>query len=116
MEKMVKIVKKPWGKEKHFIFNTKCTVKILIVKPKQMLSLQRHKLRKELWHFLTPGMVQIGSKKKKIKKGEIVNIGKGKAHRIISGKTEVRVLEISYGKFDSKDIIRLEDKYGRVKK
>jgi len=112
----MKEVKKPWGREKHFIFNTKCTVKILIVKPKQMLSLQRHKLRKELWYFLTSGIVQIGKNKKKIKKGRIVKIRKGIAHRLISNKNEVRVLEISYGKFDSKDIIRLEDKYNRVKK
>jgi len=112
----MKIVKKPWGKEKHFIFNTKCTVKILIIKPKQMLSLQKHKLRKELWYFLTPGEVQIGSKKRKIKKGGFVKIDKGKVYGLISNKGEVRVLEISYGKFDNKDIIRLEDKYGRVKK
>lgn len=111
----MKIVKKPWGKEKHFIFNTKCTVKILVVKPKQMLSLQKHKLRKELWYFLTSGEVQIGKKKKKVKKGEIVKVGKGQAHRLISNKTEVRVLEIAYGKFSDKDIIRLEDKYGRIK-
>ncbi len=109
-------MKKPWGKEKHFIFNTKCTVKVLVVKPKQMLSLQKHKKRKELWYFLTEGYVQIGKNKKKIKKGKMIRIGKGKAHRLISKNKEVRVLEIAFGSFNQKDIIRLEDKYGRIKK
>ena len=44
----MKIVKKPWGAEKHFIFNKKCSVKILRVKPKGILSLQKHKKRKEI--------------------------------------------------------------------
>jgi mannose-6-phosphate isomerase-like protein (cupin superfamily) len=91
-------------------------VKILIVKPKQMLSLQKHKKRKEVWYFLTSGYVQIGKNKKRIEKGRIVRIGKGKAHRLISKNKEVRVLEIAFGSFSQKDIIRLEDKYGRIKK
>lgn len=110
----MKEVKRPWGKEKHFIFNTKCTVKILIIKPKQMLSLQKHKKRKELWYFLSDGFVQIGNKKRKIKKGHVVSIKRNQAHRIIANKKEVKVLEISYGKFEQKDEIRLEDKYGRT--
>jgi len=78
-----------------------------------MLSLQKHKKRKELWYFLTNGNVQIGKKKKKIKKGKIVSIKRNQAHRIMAGSMEVKVLEISYGKFEQKDEIRLEDKYGR---
>lgn len=112
----MKKVKRPWGSFKKFIENKKCTVKILIIKSKQMLSLQKHKKRNELWYFLTEGWIQLGTKKKKIKKGEIVNIKKMQAHRIFAKKKEVKVLEISSGKFDEKDEIRLEDKYGRVKK
>ena len=111
----MKTVKRPWGNFEQFVLNKKCTVKILNVKPKGILSLQKHKKRKEMWYFLTNGWVQLGNKEKKIKKGEIVNVGKGKAHRIFSKSSAVRVLEVSLGNFNEKDEIRLEDKYGRVK-
>jgi len=108
-------VKEPWGDEKHFLYNKKCTVKLLTIRPKQKLSLQYHKKRKELWYFLTPGYVQLGLKKRGVKKGEVVKIKKGMAHRLIAGNKTVQVLEISFGKYDKKDIIRIEDKYGRAK-
>ena len=110
----MKVVKRPWGVFKQFAFNEECTVKILSVKSGGVLSLQKHKNRKEMWYFLTDGWVQIGTAKKKIKKGERVVIRKGQAHRIFSKGGNVEVLEVSYGKFDEKDEVRLEDKYGRV--
>lgn len=109
----IKKVKRPWGEFKTFALNEKCTVKILEIKPRQELSLQKHKKRNELWFFLTPGIVQIGLKKKKVKNGEIVKVGKGVAHRIIANSKKVEVLEISKGHFEEKDEIRIEDKYGR---
>jgi len=109
----MKDVKKPWGNEKVFSLNKKSSVKILTVNANQQLSLQYHKKRREIWYFLDDAMVILGKKKRKIKKGEIVVIKKKMSHRIIAGKKFVRVLEISFGKFESKDIVRLEDKYGR---
>jgi len=109
----MKEVKKPWGNFKQFVLNKKCTVKIICVKPKQELSLQYHKDRSEMWYFLTPGIVQVGKKKKIVKKGEIVNIPKKTAHRVIGGNKEAIFLEVSLGNFDEKDLVRLEDKYGR---
>lgn len=110
---MVKEVKRPWGIFKTFAFNEKCTVKILEVKPKQRLSLQKHKNRKEMWYFLTNGYAQIGKSKKSFKSGEKIIIPKNTAHRIIAGKNKVIVLEVSFGTFDESDEIRLEDDYGR---
>ncbi len=109
----MKIVKRPWGDFKQFVLNKKCTVKILSVNPHSELSLQKHRKRIESWYFLTEGYVQLCNKKKKIKKGELVKIKKMQAHRIIAKTKKVEVLEVSYGKFDEKDEIRLEDKYGR---
>lgn len=109
----MKEVKRPWGNFKQFAINKKCTVKILEVDPKQELSLQYHKKRKELWYFLTEGIAQVGKKKIKAKKGIIVDIQRKTPHRIIAGKNKVQVLEISFGEFKEKDEIRLEDKYGR---
>jgi len=111
--KMVKLVKRPWGRFKQFVLNEKCTVKILELLPNEELSLQLHKKREEEWYFLTSGIVQIGKNKKMVKKGETVHIGKNIPHRLISGNKEVLVLEISFGNFEEGDEIRLEDKYGR---
>ena len=72
-----------------------------------------HKQREEEWYFLTSGIVQIGKKKKKIKKGQTVKIGRNIPHRIIAENKEVFVLEISFGTFKENDEIRLEDKYER---
>ena len=51
--------------------------------------------------------------KKKVKRDSLVKIPKMKAHRLFAKNKKVAVLEISYGKFNEKDEIRLEDKYGR---
>ena len=104
---------RPWGNFKRFVKNKKCTVKIIEVKPKQSLSLQYHKKRKELWYFLTSGIVQIGLEKKKVNKGEVVWIKKGQAHRVFAKYKKILFLEISLGKFSERDEIRIEDKYGR---
>jgi mannose-6-phosphate isomerase-like protein (cupin superfamily) len=109
----MKKIKKPWGREKELVLNKKCTVKILEVAPHQMFSLQYHKKRTEEWYFLTDGIAQIGLKKKKYKKGDLIKIKAGTAHRLIAGKKKVQVLEISHGKWIKKDIVRMEDKYGR---
>ncbi|HPD81590.1 MAG TPA: mannose-6-phosphate isomerase [Candidatus Pacearchaeota archaeon] len=111
--KGVKIVRRPWGLFKQFVLNEKCTVKIIEVKSHEELSLQKHKYRSENWYFITPGFVQIGKKIKGVKEGELIKIGKNIAHRIISKEKNVKVLEISFGKFDEHDEIRLEDKYNR---
>ena len=112
--KRVKLFKKPWGGFKQFILNKKCTVKIITVKPRGVLSLQIHKKRSEQWYFLTDGLVQIGNKKKIIKKGSQITIKKNVAHRLFAQSKQVQVLEIAQGHFDKNDIIRLEDNYGRV--
>lgn len=110
---MVKIIRKPWGNEKILSFNEISTVKLTNVKPNSVLSLQKHKKRSEMWYFLTEGFVQIENKKKKVRKGEIIKIEKGQVHRLFSKNKPIKFLEISIGKFDWNDIIRLEDKYGR---
>lgn len=114
MVKRPKIVKKPWGKFEEYSTNEKTTVKIVTVNKGQVLSLQSHKNRKEIWIALDSGLTAlIGNKKKKLKKGEIVIIPKKAKHRI-SASRNARFLEISFGKFDEKDITRYEDIYGRA--
>jgi len=109
----MEIVNKPWGNFKQFSLNKKSTVKILEVNPNQILSLQKHKKRDEMWYFITDGYCRIGNEDKKVKEGGTVDIGKGVIHRLYAKDKRVLVLEVSFGNFDENDIIRIEDKYDR---
>ena len=109
----MKEVKRQWGVFKQFVLNKKCTVKIIEVNPHQELSLQVHKKRVEKWYFLTPGIVQLGNKKIKIRRNQMIIIKRNSPHRVIAEKERVKFLEISLGDFSESDEIRLEDKYGR---
>lgn len=109
----MKKVVRPWGKFLEFTKNKKCTVKIIEVKRRQVLSLQIHKKRDEEWYFFTNAIVQIGNKVQKVKKGDLVKIKKGKMHRVMATWRNVKFLEIAYGKFSEGDEMRLYDNYGR---
>ncbi len=107
-------VEKPWGNFEQFVLNKKCTVKILTVNPGHVLSKQSHKGREELWIMLDEGLtVEIEDKTFNPKKGEQAFIPKEAKHRL-SSRIGGRVLEISFGEFDEKDIVRYEDNYGRI--
>jgi len=107
--------KRAWGGFERFTLNELSTVKILTIKPKKRLSLQYHKKRKEFWKFLdNPAKITIGKKTFKVKKGDEVIVNKKTLHRIESFSKPVRILVISFGKFNEKDIKRLEDDFGRI--
>jgi len=109
-----KSVKKPWGGFEQFTLNEISTVKILTIKPGQRFSLQKHKSRREFWKFLdNPAKVTIGKKVMKKVKGDEVLISRGENHRIEAYSKPVNVLEISFGNFSEKDVVRIEDDYGR---
>ncbi|MBU0906942.1 MAG: phosphomannose isomerase type II C-terminal cupin domain [Nanoarchaeota archaeon] len=110
-----RVDKKLWGWEDIFALNEVCSVKILNVKPGQKFSFQKHKRREEFWRVVEGGCrVWLGGKKIRAKAGDEFFIKKGQLHRIEALKDTAKVLEISFGKFDPKDIIRVEDDYGRV--
>jgi mannose-6-phosphate isomerase-like protein (cupin superfamily) len=112
MKKYISV--RPWGKFEQFTHNQLTTVKIISVKPRQQLSLQYHRHRDEFWRILEGNpIVQIGNKEQKAKEGDEFVIPIRAKHRITSGSKSVKFLEISFGKFDENDIVRLEDKYGR---
>ncbi|MBU0457763.1 MAG: phosphomannose isomerase type II C-terminal cupin domain [Nanoarchaeota archaeon] len=106
--------KRPWGEFERFTLNKLSTVKILTIKPKQKFSLQYHYKRNEFWKFLdNPAKVTLEKKTILVKKGAEIFIPAKTLHRIEAYSKSVRVLEISFGKFDEKDIKRIEDVYGR---
>ncbi len=109
------IEKRPWGKFIRFTLNEKSTVKILTVNPKKAFSLQYHKNRKEFWRFLdNKARVTIGKKTFTAKKGDELIVNKKTPHRIQAISKPVSILEISFGKFNENDIVRLKDDFGRV--
>jgi mannose-6-phosphate isomerase-like protein (cupin superfamily) len=108
-------VERPWGKFIQFTKNESSTVKILTVNPHEAFSLQYHHHREEFWYVLSgEGHVKIGEETFVIHPGDHYTIPPETAHRISAGETAVEILEIASGPFDEDDIVRLEDKYGRI--
>lgn len=108
--------KRPWGSFTQFIKNEPATVKIIVVKPGQSLSLQYHHDREEFWVVLSGvGSVVVGKKKYVAKEGKTFVVPPKTLHRI-SATTALSILEIATGHFDETDIVRVEDVYGRAKK
>lgn len=107
--------KRPWGSFQTLTKEKKSTVKILTLKPKQRFSLQYHKHREEFWLLLdNPMKITIGKKTFRAKKGDTFFVKKKQLHRAQALKKQARILEISFGKFNEKDIVRLEDDYNRI--
>jgi len=112
IKKIVK--KKPWGGYVTLTSNVKSTVKILVIKPKQRFSLQKHKNRDEFWKIVdNPVKVTVGKKTFTAKRGDEIFIKRGQLHRAQAFSKSVHILEISFGNFNEKDITRIEDDYGR---
>ena len=108
-------VERPWGNFRQFTHNDSSTVKIVTVKPNEILSLQSHKNRKEFWYVISgSGTVEIGETKKDTIVGDEYEIQVGEKHRLGAGPDGIQVLEISTGNFDESDITHYEDKYGRA--
>jgi cytidyltransferase-like protein len=113
-----KKVDKPWGNFKTFVENKKVTVKILTINKGEETSLQSHNHREEHWYVLDGSVrIQAGrfAKTRIYRKGDSILIPQKTLHRV-TAISNGRILEISYGKFSEDDIIRREDKYGRISK
>ncbi len=110
-------IKKPWGSFTRFTNNEPTTVKILHINKGEEFSLQYHTHREEFWKIIkgNPEII-IGDKvEHHPHEGDEFVIKPHVNHRISAPKDNVTVLEISKGQFDEDDIVRIEDKYNRVK-
>ncbi len=108
-------IERPWGYFRQFSKNTPSTVKIIRVKPNEILSLQNHAQREEFWHFISgTGVAEINGEKINVKTSDELTVPLGAKHRLAAGNLGLEVLEISYGEFNEDDIIRYEDKYKRI--
>lgn len=96
----------------------KVKVKRLTVDPGGVLSKQYHNHRSEHWICLRgAGRYLNGSTKGTIRTGESIYIPAGVEHRLEnSGILPLEILEVQMGEsVAEEDIVRLEDKYGRLK-
>ena len=114
---MIDFDNRPWGRWEEYIFEPTYRVKRIIVFPGKRLSLQRHKLREEVWVIVEgSGLMTRGDETFPIKKGDVLNIPKYTVHRI-ENNTEsdpLVFIETQMGVCPEDDIERLEDDYGRA--
>jgi len=105
---------RPWGNFERFTLNEKTTVKIVTVHAREAISLQTHEGRDEFWRVLSgSGTITIGDLAHAAKTDDQFFCLRGAKHRVEGGSEGMTFLEIAFGEFDEKDIIRLEDRYGR---
>ena len=110
-------VDKPWGHELIWAHTDRYVGKILHVKAGHALSLQYHErkdetihlLRGELRFFAGPSVEEL--KLVPLREGESFHVTVGTVHRM-EAVTDVDILEASTPDLD--DVVRLEDRYGRV--
>ncbi len=109
---------RPWGKYINLFRGKGFLIKEIQVRPKAILSLQKHYHRSEHW-MITQGKPEITLNKnvffKKI--NESVVIPRGSIHRIHNPfKKLVKIIEVQLGSIlKESDIVRYQDIYGRVK-
>jgi mannose-6-phosphate isomerase-like protein (cupin superfamily) len=108
---------RPWGSFERFTKEVPSTVKIITVIHGQSTSLQYHYRRQEYWRVLQGNpIITIGDKEISAQPGNEFFIDKRVTHRIAASNNNSVVLEISLGRFDEDDIVRLQDRYGRTSK
>jgi len=108
---------RPWGRYVNLFSGKNFLIKELHVKPKGILSLQKHFHRAEHW-FITQGSPKITLNKKIFIKNinETIFIPLGSIHRIENPNNKpVKIIEAQVGSIlKETDIVRYQDIYGRA--
>ena len=108
---------RPWGRYTNLFSGKNFLVKQIYVKPKGILSLQKHFYRSEHW-VITEGAPKITLNNNFFfkKTGETIFIPQGAIHRIQNlSKKPVKMMEAQLGSIlKETDIVRYEDIYGRA--
>jgi len=111
---------RPWGEYYGWDSGKGWNLKTIYLKRGKRVSLQYHNNREEWW-LLVEGDATATMRESRstrsfpLKKGEVFRVRKKQIHRL-SSKMGGVVVEVAYGNFDEKDIVRLEDDFGRHKK
>ncbi|MDA7733426.1 sugar phosphate nucleotidyltransferase [Candidatus Pelagibacter sp.] len=109
---------RPWGSYVNLFEGTGFLIKELFVKPKGILSLQKHHHRSEHW-LVTQGTPKITLNKDSFsrKKNDHIFIPLEAIHRIENPSNKpVKIIEAQVGSIlKESDIVRFQDVYGRIK-
>jgi mannose-6-phosphate isomerase len=111
------VVVKPWGSYQNLMDEEYTKVKKIVIKPGESPSYQYHFKRSEVWVLVKgKGQVKLDDEIHDYNQGDIVFIPKEVRHQITNtGEEELIFVEVQLGEyFGEDDIVRLEDKYGRV--
>ena len=108
---------RPWGEEVWLTRDGRAPsmVKVITVRAHEALSLQYHAKREEYWVVISgDGEAEVGGERIPLRAGASCFVPKEARHRVTSGAGGLTFVELSFGEFDEKDIVRLEDRYGRA--
>lgn len=111
------LVSRPWGSFQSLAAGAGYQVKHIVVNPGSALSLQLHHQRAEHWTAIKgTGLVTCGDIEFKLAPNESTFIPLGAKHRLSNPGTEpVEIIEVQVGDYlGEDDIVRFEDRYGRV--
>ena len=112
-----KLVYRPWGSYESLAMGEGYQAKHIIVNPGETLSLQLHNRRAEHWTVIK-GIGQITCDDSEFELGvnESTFIPLGSKHRLANtGTTPVEIIEVQVGDYlGEDDIVRFEDRYGRI--
>ena len=116
MTKSVTKIEKPWGYELHWALTDRYVGKVLHVRAGHALSLQYHNRKDEtilLWSGRILMEIQEGDAlvKREMAPGDRLHITPGTIHRM-TAIDDSDIMEVSTPELD--DVVRLEDRYGRV--
>lgn len=113
------VFSRPWGFYKSTLLAKHVQSKVITVFPKGELSLQKHKRREEHWIIIKgEGKIILEDSVLDVQQGRYVYIPKGCKHKLINSSSNENLVlaEVQLGDyFGEDDIIRYEDKYGRIK-
>lgn len=108
---------KPWGSYTNLLDEEYTKVKKIVIKSGESPSYQYHFKRSEIW-VIVKGIaeVKIDDNISTHVIGDIITIPKEAKHQVKNiGETDLIFIEIQLGEyFGEDDIVRLDDKYGRV--
>ncbi|WP_420554967.1 mannose-1-phosphate guanylyltransferase/mannose-6-phosphate isomerase [Neptuniibacter marinus] len=110
-------VYRPWGKYDSIDVGTRYQVKRITVKPGAKLSLQKHHHRAEHWIVIQgTARVMRGDEVLVVTENQSTYIPLGEVHCLENpGEVDLELIEIQSGSYlGEDDIVRLEDRYGRV--
>ena len=115
--KLHRTVARPWGTYTVMETGPRFKIKRIVVKPDASLSLQLHHHRSEHW-IVVSGMAKVVNGEREIYVGtnESTYIPAGHMHRVENpGVVDLVMIEVQSGEYlGEDDIVRFEDRYGRI--